>query len=179
MNNEIWKDIEGYGNKYQVSSEGRVRKKNKDKRCKPYRYLMPNCNNNSGYYKVLLSYEGSRRNVLVHRLVAETFINNPEKKPCVNHKDGCKKNNNVKNLEWVTHEENNIHAVKTGLFDHLIKALSKSVVQCDSKGKNIRTWDSFHQIERETGLSASYICRKCKGNGYAYGYLWRYADEQL
>lgn len=64
-----------------------------------------------GYKEVLLNGKLYR----VHRLVAETFVDNPENKPCVNHKDGNKLNNNFDNLEWVTYSENTIHAYNTGL----------------------------------------------------------------
>lgn len=53
---------------------------------------------------------------LVHRLIAQTFIPNPDNKPCVNHKDGNKLNNTVSNLEWVTHSENMRHAFDTGIY---------------------------------------------------------------
>jgi hypothetical protein len=66
---------------------------------------------NSGYYTVYVD----KSNKLLHRLIAETFIPNPDNLPCVNHKDGNKLNNSVDNLEWVTYSENNIHARKMGL----------------------------------------------------------------
>ena len=75
--------------------------------------LKPSCSN--GYAKVFISQEGKRKYPMVHRLVAEKFLPNPEKKPCVNHKDGNKLNNSVENLEWVTHSENTRHAIKMGL----------------------------------------------------------------
>lgn len=69
-----------------------------------------------GYLQVALMIEGKRHEKLVHRLVAEAFINNTEKKPQINHKDGNKMNNQVKNLEWVTPSENGRHAYHTGLL---------------------------------------------------------------
>lgn len=56
-----------------------------------------------------------RKDYKAHRLVAETFIPNPNNLPCVNHIDGNKRNNHVENLEWITYTENNLHAYKTGL----------------------------------------------------------------
>ena len=64
-----------------------------------------------GYHEVILNGKQYR----VHRLVAETFIPNPNNLPCVNHIDGNKQNNSVENLEWVTYSENTIHSFKTGL----------------------------------------------------------------
>ncbi len=71
---------------------------------------------NGGYAKVIIKVNGVSHNKLVHRLVAQAFIPNPENKPQVNHKDGDKSNNNVFNLEWCTASENNIHAHKMGLI---------------------------------------------------------------
>ena len=59
---------------------------------------------------------GKFKNVHVHRAVAESFIDNPLGLPCVNHKDGCKLNNRVDNLEWVSYKQNTAHAMKLGLF---------------------------------------------------------------
>ncbi len=67
-----------------------------------------------GYPRVTLCVHG-RRTIRIHRLVAQTFITNPENKRECNHKDGVKLNNNVNNLEWVTSSENQLHAYKTGL----------------------------------------------------------------
>lgn len=73
---------------------------------------VPTITNTAGYASVRLP----DKNHLVHRLVAEAFIPNPENKPQVNHKDGNKRNNNVNNLEWVTQAENIAHALSHGLF---------------------------------------------------------------
>lgn len=101
---EIWKDVEGYEGKYQVSNWGRVRNK-KGEIIKPYL-------NHKGYEKVSLSNGiNSRTNKhRVHRLVAQAFIPNPENYPQVNHKDGNKHNNSVSNLEWCTNLQNAQHA---------------------------------------------------------------------
>ena len=73
----------------------------------------------TGYYMISTSYKNKSNPLRVHRLIAETFINNPDNKPEVNHKDGNKTNNSIKNLEWVTHLENMNHAKETGLMNNL------------------------------------------------------------
>lgn len=85
------------------SFEGRVLKQTKHNGKQPYFY-------------VTLSKEHKTKKILVHRLVAEAFIDNPECKPQVNHKDGNVHNNKVSNLEWVTNAENTQHAYDTGLY---------------------------------------------------------------
>ena len=105
---EIWKDIVGF-NGYEVSNLGRVRSFHKGGRI-----LSPGLV--SGYLQVNLYCGGKRNQMYVHRLVAETFIPNPESKSEVNHIDGNKSNNRVENLEWATPSENAQHAHDTGLL---------------------------------------------------------------
>ena len=111
---EIWKDIEGYEGIYQVSNKGRV-KSLKRKICSnsnnhKYNTLSEKLLKLSGggkYIQVILCKDGKTSAKLVHRLVAQAFIPNPNNLPCVNHKDENKKNNDVRNLEWCTYKYNN------------------------------------------------------------------------
>lgn len=89
-----------------VSNHGDVKSHGKLVKCEI-------CKN--GYKRIHVSHHGIQFKFLVHRLVAETFIPNPDNLPCVNHKDGNKLNNSVDNLEWCTFSRNNKHAYETGL----------------------------------------------------------------
>lgn len=84
---------------------------------KSSKWLKPQINK-FGYLHVGLYKNGNINPKAVHRLVAETFIPNPDNKPCVNHKDGIKTNNCVNNLEWATYSENHKHAFKMDLKNH-------------------------------------------------------------
>ena len=95
---EEWKDIVGFEGLYKVSTLGRVKSLRKNK--------IMNFTTRSGYNVLNLRKEGKRYSKQVHRLVAEAFIENPQNKPIVNHKDTNRKNNNVNNLEWCTQKEN-------------------------------------------------------------------------
>ena len=74
--------------------------------------LKPHLGKN-GYFSITLTKNGIQKRFYLHRLLAESFIDNPDNKPCINHKDGNKINNNLNNLEWVTYKENNIHNIET------------------------------------------------------------------
>lgn len=96
-----WKIIPDYPN-YEVSNTGLVRNIKTGNLIKPEIQF-------KGYYRVQLYKNNKKRNYRIHRLVAEAFIDNPENKPHVNHKNLDKSNNCVENLEWVTWQENNRH----------------------------------------------------------------------
>jgi hypothetical protein len=110
---ETWKDIIGYETFYQVSNFGNVKSLGNEFTRKE-RLLKPSLQS-KGYLTVVLQKNATRKMVLIHRLVAEHFIDNSESKPQVNHINGDKTHNIVENLEWVSHRENLDHAIKNNL----------------------------------------------------------------
>lgn len=112
---EIWKDIENYEGYYQVSNKGRVKSLERDISCRGRKhtlkmlYLKEDVSD-SGYKRVTLSKKSVTKRFLTHRLVAKAFLENPENKPFINHIDNNPQNNTIKNLEYVTHSENMLHA---------------------------------------------------------------------
>ena len=104
MNREIWKSIDGYAN-YEVSSFGRVRNATTEQMLKPSA-------SHGGYVKVRLSKNGTTTNLVIHRLVANEFIDNPSNKACVDHIDGDRTNNCITNLRYATKSENGMNQKK-------------------------------------------------------------------
>ena len=120
---EIYKDIQGYEG-YQVSNHGNIKslgngKSRKEKILKPV-------NTTKCYLQVELSKQGKRKKYLVHRLVAQAFIDNPNNLPQVNHKDEDKTNNHVTNLEWCDALYNNNY----GTHNQRSAASRKKVMVC-------------------------------------------------
>src|SRR5690349_9031584 len=109
MTEEIWKDIPGYEDLYQVSNIGRVKSFKRGKEAVRVLSLKK-----SGYLYVCLC-NSINKHLRVNRLVALAFIPNPENKSDVNHKNGIKSDNRVENLEWNTPSENRQHAYRAGL----------------------------------------------------------------
>ena len=102
--NEEWRSVNGYAN-YQVSNIGRVRNVETE-------LILESCNSGMGYYQVRLYKDGSRMFLLVHRLVAHAFIENPDSKTCVDHINHDKTNNTILNLRWVSVSENAMNRTK-------------------------------------------------------------------
>lgn len=133
------------------------------------------------YHRVVLSKNNKSYNFLVHRLVAQAFIPNPDNKPCVNHKDENPENNHYTNLEWVTHKENNnygSHGNKNGA------AHSKAVIKIDKNtGEELQYYHSLREAAKDLNMSATNISSVCKHKPHyhtAGGYKWRWAggDEE-
>lgn len=113
---EIWVDITEYEGLYQISNRGRVRSHySKNGRLTTKYTILALGTDRDGYPKLTLCKNKKYKYVKVHRLVAETFIHNPNKLPQINHIDGDKLNNTVENLEWCDAEYNIKHAHDTGL----------------------------------------------------------------
>jgi len=151
---------------YSVSTEGDIRNDSTNS-------ILVGDINNIGYRRI----STTNKRYFVHRLVAEMFIPNPENKPVVNHIDGNKLNNNVSNLEWVTHSENDIHAFKMGLR----KAMNKrKVAMLNDDNQIIRVFDSIKDALHYLGLKTNNISSCCDGKReHAGGYRWKYIDKSL
>ena len=171
MMEEIWKDIEGYEGKYMVSNFGRV-KSLKDRYGNYREKIFKPCNDGHGYYFVLLCSNGKPKPFKIHRLVAQTYIPNPDNLDQVNHKDENKQNNCVNNLEWCTCKYNNCYGSRN---ERMSKSRSKKVA-CYKDGKIIKIYNAIKDVEKD-GFYHSNVCRCCKGQYKSSGgYTWRYID---
>lgn len=144
--------------------------------------------NRYGYVVVTLWVNKQAKPYRLHRLIAKTFIENPENKPEINHIDGNKQNNDISNLEWCTSSENNIHAIKNKLrdnynFSHSMKGKfgklnhsSKPILQYDLKGNFIKKWDCIEDTNRYFGHGiSSSIIKVCKNKQQSsLGFIWKY-----
>ena len=174
---EIWKDIEGYEGLYQVSNLGNVKSLNFQKR--GYEKNITPKLNKKGYLWVILYGGNKRSNVLIHRLVASAFIENPNGFEHVNHKDENPLNNNVDNLEWCTASYNVLYSL-TKHPERITKrsTLSRNtpIRQLSKDGLIIRVWENLVSIRHETGWNDWHIEECCKGRRKtAKGYMWEYA----
>lgn len=155
---------------YAVSPSGSVYSLRRGKELTPKR-------NWDGYLRVQLWSCGNCEFVSIHRLMAESFIPNPDGKPFVNHINGIKSDNRVENLEWCTQKENINHAWETGLSKTHLNRAGKPVKQLTKNGELLRIFPSQMEVERELGIAHVNIASACKRGGTAGGFRWEYVDK--
>lgn len=173
MIKEIWKDIKGYEGLYQASNLGNIKSKNR---------ILKQIKRKDGYYFVNLSKNSKVKPTKVHRIIAETFIENKNNYNIINHKDNNKENNCVENLEWCTQSHNIKEAYKCGARKpiRLIgknNPKSKGVIQYDLYNNYIKKWDCIKEASKKLKIKDSNISLVCKGKRkYVGGYIWKYEE---
>ncbi len=194
--NEIWKtavyDGEIYEELYKVSNLGKILSLNYNHTGKPG--LMTPVARKDGYLQVKLWKNGEYKKCYVHRLVAETFLENPDNKPCINHKIQGKEGKKINmvffnkdgttdkektTIEWCTYEENNNYAThnERSAKARINGKKSKKVLQLSLTGDIIREWPSAAECGRN-GFYSSAVAACCHGKQKTHkGFLWMYADD--
>lgn len=173
---EIWKDIEGYEGRYQISNLGDVKSLNY-RRTGIAKLLTPKINK-SGYKWVELSNGETTKPLLVHRLVAMAFLSNPNGYSEVNHKDENPLNCKADNLEWCTHLYNVRYSFD--LHRERRKPIKKLINQLSLNGEYIKTWDGYLILHKTFNYKGTSIKECCEGKRKtAYGYRWEFAESNL
>ncbi len=162
---EIYYDLKGFEGIYVISKLGNIKTKTTNSKTsgrKPTGKILKQKISNSGYLTIPLRKEKKQKNYLVHRLLCIQFLENPENKKCVNHKDSNRTNNNLENLEWCTHSENNSHAHKFGGQKIYVGEKHSQNVLTEKKVLSIRekyntTKISMNKLAEENNCSKSAI----------------------
>lgn len=160
---ETWKSIKNYENLYAVSNLGNIKSYRTNKILKPVKQ-------NTGYYRITLCKDNIKRNYYIHRLVAEAFLL-PSKYPEINHKDGNKFNNNVRNLEWCNRKYNVNHSVK-------ILGNKPGKTKCVKCIETNTIFTSLAEASKFYNSSSSNLCSLLKGKSRSKtfaGLHWKYS----
>lgn len=177
-NIEIWKDVKDYEGLYQVSNLGKVKSldrylKNNNGYALKRGKMLNVIKRKDGYLQVTLSKNSIIKPFKIHRLVAEVFIDNPNKYICVNHKDENKENNILDNLEWCTYKYNNTYGTR---LIRQVEKNNKEIYQYDKDMNLIKIWKSGREL-KENGFSSSSISRCCNGKRKTSGgYIWSFLN---
>ena len=196
---EEWKDIPQFAGRYSVSNYGEIKSNDykiyhNGKKENPHSQIVKGKKLKQSYNKDyarirLINNNGERKNYLVHRIVAEIFVPNPQSKQYVNHIDGNKKNNYFENLEWVTASENAIHSYGIGLSKvtektrksaretaiKRNKSRCKEVYQYDKNYNLLNSFPSLKDASEKLNISKTCISEVChrkqkSSNGYLFSY---------
>ena len=162
---EEFRVVPGYEGLYEVSNLGKVRRNGK---------ILKPSKNNWGYLRVNLYKNGIMKSAYIHRLVAQTFLPNPQNLPMINHKDEDKTNNSIDNLEWCTAGYNNSYGTR---IKRVVEKNSKPVLQYDFSGKFIKEFSSVSDAAEEIGVSLGTLSGALTGQQKtSKGYLWKYKN---
>lgn len=175
---ETWKTMELYP-KYQVSTEGKIRNAETHR-------IYAQWLGKDGYLRMEMWLDGKRKGMLVHRMVALCYLENPLNLPEVNHKNKIKSDNRVENLEWVTRQENmdhrnadpkiqeQMHQLGLRAKEWNLKHTAKPVASYDLDGNLLKVYPSLISAERDAGINRKYIRACLKGERLsAGGRIWR------
>lgn len=190
LEGEVWKDVPEWEGLYMASSFGRIASLykeinncfvNKGVRHVPPRLLRPCKAGKTGYLKIIFSRKRDRRYYLVHRIIAITFIPNPDNKPMIDHIDRDKTNNRVENLRWCTLTENMRnpatvqHCRALNLGREYPKGWHPVVALKD--GICVKKYESIKEATKD-GFKSCAISNVCSGRGDThYGYQWMYLED--
>ena len=174
---EIWKDIKGCENRYEVSTDGEVRHKDDKSEVEVWFFR--------GYKMVtLLTDNGRKKQFSIHRIVATAFIDNPLNKEQVNHKNAIRTDNRVENLEWVTARENLMHARSLPTRKPLImkkgsaSPLAIPIVQYSKSGEKIAEYGAMIEASQNLNIHLGDISSCCSGRRKtAGGFIFKYKEE--
>lgn len=171
---ETWKPYPDRPNRLEVSNLSRVRNKNK---------ILPGSKNTGGYIQFTVSTSEKKVTLSRSRMVAKTWIPNPENKPCVNHINGIKDDDRIENLEWCTYAENILHSI------HVLGNMPKRIIyktganhqraipvkMLDKSGNVIKTYGCIRAVKKDgfCEINVAAVARVV-GNTHK-GYKWEYA----
>lgn len=178
---EIWKDIKGFEGLYQASNFGRIKslerhvKHNLVGKLLIKEKIRKTNITTAGYEYVVLAKDGKNKTYLVHRIIAETFIPNPNNKECVNHIDENKSNNNITNLEWCDYTYNNTY--KNIHLRRKTDNVVRKIIQYDLDMNEIKRWNNITDAANYFNAKTSNIIKCCKGErNHCCGFKWRYYE---
>lgn len=188
---EVWKDVYGYIGIYMVSNTGKIKALPKVSPiynggyCIHDEIILKGNPIGKGYLQVKLHKNGKGECKLIHKIVAEHFIDNPNNLPFVNHKDENKQNNCSNNLEWCTQKYNtnygtaNARRVASRDYFVLAQKLSKPICMYSKQGEFIKRFCSAIGASRETGINKGNLTECANGKRKsAGGYIWKYEMEE-